>query len=323
MNRALKNYLRLGFVKLFHLGQHLGFDILPRNSFYSEIPNISRLRTTVHWRKPYSMIGVQGADIDDQMSFVRDTVPAPMEDRLRQGDIYQAACKRNGEAGYGPIEADFLHAFIVRYQPPKIIQIGCGVSTAICLTAAQEAGYKPEVTCIDPYPTEFLMDAGQKGEIRLIEKPVEVVDESLMSDLKSGDLFFCDSTHALGPQGESSRIILEMLPRLAEGVYIHFHDIVFPFDYSGSILSEDLFFSHESVLLHAFLAYNPRIKILASLSMLHHQKQSELARVLPHYKPAKHEEGIFIRMGHFPSSIFLRVVSSPAANSKPQESKND
>jgi len=64
--------------------------------------------------------------------------------------------------------------------------------------------------------------------------------------LAAGDLFFVDSTHTLGPAGEATRIILEFLPRLRKDVLIHFHDIVFPYDYTPDILDGAMFFPHES-----------------------------------------------------------------------------
>jgi len=64
-----------------------------------------------------------------------------------------AAKMRTG--GFGPTEADFLYCFIATKRPRKIVQVGCGVSTAVILLAAQEAGYKPEVVCIEPYPSRF------------------------------------------------------------------------------------------------------------------------------------------------------------------------
>ncbi|HSQ03114.1 MAG TPA: hypothetical protein VLN59_03700, partial [Burkholderiales bacterium] len=122
-------------------------------------------------------------------------------------------------------------------------------------------------------------------------------------------LFFVDSTHTLGPAGEVSRIILEMLPRLKAGAWVHFHDILFPYDYDRHILSESLFFQHESALLHGFLVGNQHYAIKASLSMLHYRKPRELATLLPRYTPAGNDEGLHIRAGHFPSSTYLSVVA--------------
>jgi len=116
-----------------------------------------------------------------------------------------------------------------------------------------------------------------------------------------------DSSHTLGPAGEVSRIVLEMLPRLKASSWVHFHDIKFPYDYDRHILDSALFFSHESALLHAFLVYNNRFRILASLSMLHYIRPETLVKYLPNYKPARNDEGLNNDGGHFPSSIYLGV----------------
>jgi hypothetical protein len=288
------------------MGQWLGVDFLPRH-FYSEIPDIGRLKSTNHWRKPYSLCGVNGTSLDEQLRFVEAAVSPQVAAEIAQAGIHKAACLENGTDGYGPIEADLLYAVVASLKPRQIIQVGCGVSTAICLAAARAAGYQPNITCIEPYPTAFLKKAAAEHKITLIAKPVEEVDFGIVANLHDGDLFFIDSTHTLGPAGEVSRIILEMLPRLQAGVYVHFHDIYFPYDYYGGILTA-LTFSHESVLLQAFLAYNSRFAIVASMSMLHYQKTDELARLFPHYKPRPNQDGLAQGPGHFPSAIYLKVI---------------
>jgi hypothetical protein len=54
---------------------------------------------------------------------------------------------------------------------------------------------------------------------------------------------------------------LELLPRLPKGVFVHFHDVTIPYDYMPDLLSGDLFFWTESVLVHAFLIDHPRFEI--------------------------------------------------------------
>lgn len=306
MKRVIKNALKRTFVLTFQVGQRFGFDFLPRH-FYSEIPDIGKLKQTEHWRKPFSMIGVEGADIDSQFKFVEETMLKELTEALPSLKVHEKACERNREPGYGRVEADFLYAFVLKNRPARIMQIGCGVSTAICLAAAKAANYAIEIICIEPYPTTFLRQAAAAGEIRLIEKPVELIDYQALSELTDGDLFFVDSTHTLGPGGEVSRIVLEMLPRLDHGVYIHFHDITFPYDYQGDILDSALFFWHETSLLHAFLIFNEKVSMLASLSMLHHANQAALKNFLPNYQPRMSTLGIMHTEGDFPSSIYLRV----------------
>lgn len=306
MNRALKDALKRFIHWTFVTGQWLGFDLLPRH-FYSEIPDIRRLRRTQTWRKRYSMTGVAGP-VDEQLTFAREVVTPELRQRIARGDIHAAACGHNGAGGFGPVEADFLFAFVAAKKPGRIVQVGCGVSTAICLAAAAEADYRPRITCVEPYPNAFLKDRERAGEIALIARPVEELGYDFFAELGPGDLFFIDSTHTLGPAGEASRIILEMLPRLAPGVFVHFHDIWFPYDYVGGVLDEELFFWHESPLLHAYLVHNDRVRVKASLSMLHYDRRAELTELLPTYKPREDRDGVAVGPGHHPCSIYLQMT---------------
>jgi hypothetical protein len=294
--------------KVFEQGQRLGVDVLPRH-FYSELPNIRALKGSQHWKAAYSMLGISGAEPDSQLAFVRECCPDPLIRRLTSKAVHILASGHNGEEGFGQIEADFLYAFVATKRPRQIFQIGCGVSTAVCLMAAEDAGYQPEVICVEPYPTQYLLREANAGRITLLREKVEILDLKVVEGLDADLLFFVDSTHTLGPAGEVSRIILEMLPRLKAAACVHFHDITFPYDYSRHTLTSALFFQHESVLLHAFLTYNSRFRILASLSMLHYLRPAALAECLPHYRPADNDEGLAKGGGHFPSSTYLQAVT--------------
>ena len=305
--KRLKDASKLALRKLFEQGQRLGFDVLPRH-FYSEIPDIHELKSSEHWKRPYSMLGVGGADLQSQLSFVKQCCTPLVIQEIKMKNIHAHASKKNGAEGFGPIEADFLYAFVATKKPKQIFQIGCGVSTDVCLLEAEYANYVPEVICVEPYPTKYLVQKTAEGRIHLIQQKAELLDLLVVEKLSDNALFFIDSTHTLSPAGEVSRIILEMLPRLKAGAWVHFHDIKFPYDYDRHILDSALFFQHESVLLHAFLAYNSRFSILASLSMLHYLSPEALSEYLPNYKPAANDAGLNKSEGHFPSSTYLEVV---------------
>jgi len=310
--RATKDFFKRRISDVFALGQHLGFDLLPRH-FYSEIPDLRKLRASRWWRKELSMTQVKGADLDEQLHFARDVVTPLLSERLRRNDVYSAACAVNGAAGFGPAEADFLHCYVASMRPARIIQIGAGVSTAVALRAAAETGYWLQMTCIDPYPTMLLQQLAREGRIRLIDKPVQELDPAIGEELQAGDIFFTDSSHTLGPAGEVTRIVVEWLPRLKPGVRCHFHDIHFPYDYAPDTLSGSLFFQHETALLHAFLCMNGGYRILASLAMLHYRRQPELMAMLPNYRPCGNEDGLYSSPGHYPSSLFLERSAATAA----------
>lgn len=293
--------------KAFELGQRLGVDLLPRH-FYSEIPDIRALRSTTHWRMPYSMAGIAGAEVQSQLAFVQSCCSPPLVEKMKSARIHAQACAHNGAVGFGAVEADFLYAMVASNRPRQILQIGCGVSTAVCLLGAEHAAYTPQVICVEPYPTPYLLREADRGSITLIRKMAQTLDLSVIDELGGDALFLIDSSHTLGPAGEVSRIVLEMLPRLKPGAYVHFHDITFPYDYPRRILGSALFFPHESVLLHAFLAFNSRFRLLVSLSMLHYAATDRVAEYLPNYRPAGNDGGLNVGMGHFPSSAYLQAV---------------
>ena len=251
------------------------------------------------------MVGVRGIDIGAQLQFLGHCCPPDMVEKLKSSAIHKRACDDNGQPGFGPVEADLLYAFICSHRPSVIVQIGCGVSTAVCLMAASDLAYEPEIICIEPFPTEFLLSCGRAGKIRLIREQVQEVSLDVLSSLTAGSLFFVDSTHTLGPAGEVTRVILEMLPRIPKGCIAHFHDITFPYDYGRNVLTTELFFPHESALLHAFLTGNSNFSVLLSMSMLHYEAAQRVRNKLPNYVPATDDFGMSVDDNHFPSSTYI------------------
>lgn len=308
MTRESRDRLKSGLHGLFLFGQRFGLDILPRH-FYSAIPDIRGLRCSQSWKRPSRMTGVNGTDIESQLCFLRECC-LPLQERLRRGGIYEHACRENGELGYGLVEAEFLLCFITVKRPKRIVQVGSGASTAVILLAAKEANYTPQVVCIDPFPTTYLRRMAESKLINLIPEKAQEIDIKVLTELNRGDLLFIDSTHAMCAGSEVNRIILEVLPCLPSGSFVHFHDIYFPYDYQSSILST-LFFAGESTLLQAFLTNNQRYSIAVSLSMLHHACPQQMQSLLPNYRPAVMNYGLHTsreQSGHFPSATYLSAL---------------
>ena len=77
-----------------------------------------------------------------------------------------------------------------------------------------------------------------------------------------------------------NRIVFDILPRLASGVYIHFHDIFFPFEYPKAWVLEGRAWS-EAYLLKAFLQFNPSFRIVLMNTYLQQFHQAYFAANLP------------------------------------------
>ena len=155
--------------KLFELGQHLGLNILPLH-FYSGIPDMRELRRTDYWKNPRAWSGltvlIRKANLPSFVNVAAMSLIAQQE-TLR---IYERCSLENGKPGYGKIEADFLFCFIRSKKPGKIIQIGPAFQPPSSFWRRKEAGYTPEVVCIDPFSNEFLRRAHERRQIELIPK---------------------------------------------------------------------------------------------------------------------------------------------------------
>ncbi|MDT5069001.1 MAG: hypothetical protein QOK02_5156 [Mycobacterium sp.] len=299
------------------MGQRFRIDILPRH-FYSEIPDLRELKKNRRWQRPYSLVGVRGTDIEQQLRWLQAVCPPALTSRLPELALQHNAAVANGALGYGPVESDLLYCLIRTRKPRRMIQVGAGASTWVALKAAKDEGYPIEITCVDPYPTEFLKKLRSSNEITLRDAPVQELDTHELTNLGPGDILFVDSTHTVSIGSDVNYLILEVLPRLRAGTFVHFHDVTIPFDYAPHALSSDMFFWSESVLLHAFLADNPRFEIRVGCAMLHDAALERVQQILPTYgAPMKTVNGLAdgVDGGAFPSSIWLEVVADPISES--------
>lgn len=74
--------------------------------------------------------------------------------------------------------------------------------------------------------------------------------------LEENDFLFIDSSH-VGKIGSDVLFeLFEILPRLREGVIVHFHDVFYPFEYPRGWLETNHWAWNEDYFLRAFLQNN-------------------------------------------------------------------
>ena len=187
---------------------------------------------------------------------------------------------RNGMYEFGDGE---IYYSLVRYlRPRRIIEIGSGSSTLLALAAAavnvsEDAGVQTEITCIEPYANAWLANSGAK----LIAQRVEDLDLAIFDVLEAGDILFIDSSHVIRPFGDVTREILQILPRLKPGVWVHVHDIFTPRDYLDAWLRDERRLWNEQYMLEAWLSGNANVGIVCALNWLKHNHFGELAAACP------------------------------------------
>lgn len=156
-------------------------------------------------------------------------------------------------------DAAVYYSLIRDLRPSRVIEIGAGYSTRIAglaLGANLREGHKGALTVIEPYPQPRLTEA--RIEMQLIVEPVEKVDLAVFRSLGAGDILFIDSSHVVRLGGDVFFEFLEVLPSLRPGVWVHVHDIFFPFDYPAAWVLEQRLAFNEQYFLEAFLAFNDR-----------------------------------------------------------------
>jgi len=301
---ALKKFSFEAFLALDRVGLH----VLPKH-YYTPIPDYRWLRENRSaWLGRSPMTGVRW-DLDEQLRWLR-VVTEKHAAEVAGLSVYRELAARGAGPGYGPIESQVLHCAVRALLPETILEIGGGISTQVSLYAAamnrKEGRPASRMICVEPYPRPALRAL---SEITLVEKTCQAAPASTFDALKSGDLLFIDSSHAVALGSDVVKIFLDIIPRLRAGVYIHIHDIYLPYLYHRTPLS-DYFAPQETALLLALLTDNPRLEILACLSGLHYDRPAQLKALLPDYVPQANDEGMAVpggETGHFPSSIYLRV----------------
>ena len=301
---------------LHRLLARLKVHVLPVH-YYSPVVDLRQLEATrTQWARRSDMPGIEW-NPDHQLEAMRE-ICLRFQPEYRDNRVFAEAVSQHFGPGYGPIEAQALHAVVRHLQPARIIEVGSGVSTACMLAAArmneERGGRRAAVTCVEPYPSARLRELGAEGRIELMERPVQRVAPEVFEALARGDLLFIDSSHTVKTGSDVNYLLLEVLPRLRSGVLVHMHDIFFPFDYTPLTL-RTLWHWNETSLLRAYMIHNARIRTLFCMSLMHHDQPDELRKIFPGYDPEPLKDGLCVDvepMGyprhHFPCSIYLEVL---------------
>jgi len=161
-------------------------------------------------------------------------------------------------------DGSILHAMLRLHRPKRLIEIGSGWSSACSFeTVQRDLDGDCNLTFIEPYPQLLRERLGRAAQrVRLIDMPVQRIDPTLFEELETDDVLFIDSTHVLRTGSDVCFELFEILPRLAPGVLVHFHDIFWPFEYPRAWVVEENRSWNELYALRAYLMNNPSWRIV-------------------------------------------------------------
>lgn len=232
-----------------------GFDVV-RADYYSPVPDLPHLPASVWGRKSE----LQGIDmrIEEAFCLLEGELADYLGESSRAGPARDRGFRRdNGTFGDG--DEDLLHAVIRWLKPDRVIEIGSGYSTLVLDSACEmnrREGSESRYDVFDPY-WQRQVDGSALARAQLNAVMAQEIPASVFAELGSRDVLFIDSTHTVKFGSDVVRLILDVLPSLAPGVYVHVHDIYLPRDYPRSWIEQEAWYWTEQYLLQAFLCQNP------------------------------------------------------------------
>ena len=159
---------------------------------------------------------------------------------------------------YSYTDAITLYGMIRHLRPKKIVEIGSGFSSCVMLDT-NALFFENAINCtfIEPEPKQLLSLLGstKTDGLGLLRSPVQEIDPGIFSELGGNDILFVDSSHVVKTGSDVDYVMKNVLPSLQAGVWIHFHDIFFPFEYPREWIYQGRSWN-ELYFVRAFLQYN-------------------------------------------------------------------
>jgi hypothetical protein len=248
------------------LANRCGFEIMLK-TYYSPLPDLRHLPAET-WSDAHPMPGVE-FDLDAQAAFLEMNLGEALTEFRPDPSVAPQYRYDEQNPSYPLPDARLLFAMIRRLRPRLIVELGSGQTSRVIAQACRRNaadGHETSYTAFDPYPTAI--DQGLPGLTDLMNVAAQAVPEQVFGALRSGDVLFVDTTHTVKLGSEVNRIVLDVLPLLAPGVFVHFHDISLPYEYPRYLIEDYALYWAEQYLLHAFLCMNPGFETLCAVHAL-------------------------------------------------------
>jgi hypothetical protein len=281
MNRlnqiVLRGLARIVTDNLFGFWEKHGFHLTPV-SFYSPIPDTRELKDDL-WENESELPGIE-LNLDVQLHMLTNVFPRFREEHNQ----FPRSARRNPDDFYfdnpmfGGTDALVLYCMLRNFRPNLIVEVGSGYSTRISSKAAVRNG-NTQIRCIEPHADDVIGRLPRVAEV--IPYQVQDVGLDFFQQLGSGDILFIDTSHTVKCGGDVNYLCLEVLPRLRNGVIVHFHDIFLPKEYPKEWVMKLHRFWNEQYLIHAFLVFNSEFEILFLNSYMGLKFQEKMKAIFP------------------------------------------
>jgi hypothetical protein len=258
--------------------QERGWHVQPR-SFYWPLNDLEFLRVNPDlWARKSIPRGIDW-DLDSQLDLMADLASfAPeLSDIPEHGGRGGRFAWDNG--AFGKLDAFAYYGIVRKLKPKRVVEVGAGASSLLLKRAVQANGDDTGVTLVEPYPRWEILGELPAGWV-LHERILQRADLRVFEALEAGDILFYDGSHCVGTAGDVNWMLFEVLPRVAPGVWIHFHDIFWPLDYPPDWIFNEGLSWNEQYILQAFLMHNGAYRVSLAVRILSEERREAISELV-------------------------------------------
>jgi predicted O-methyltransferase YrrM len=233
--------------------------------YYSPIPSIDSIKLVEEkiWGSFPTSLPAINLNTEEQLAYInylsKYYPEIPFSEEKKEGLRYYA-----NNIFYPWTDGIVLYSMIRHLNPKKIIEIGSGYSSAVMMDT-NDLFFNGEISLrfIEPNPERLhsLIRNDDHSKYTIHQNYIQDIDISIFEELEENDILFIDSSHVSKIYSDLNKIIFDILPKLKPGVFIHFHDVFYPFEYHKEWIYKGVVWN-EAYMLRAFLQFNNEFKIV-------------------------------------------------------------
>ena len=263
-------------------GTHAAF---PDGHFYSPVVDVRFVASRRDRIWPGAAPEVAGIEFDDdshrellERVFPRHIAAWDYPETRGDGDPPSRFYTRNPQFSW--LDARALFVLLRHWRPARVVEVGSGYSSLLIADVKRRfLGGGCQVTCIEPYPPDFLAP-GVAGVAEVRQVLVQDAPLDVFTSLGPGDVLFIDSSHVAKTGSDVNFLVFEVLPRLRPGVRVHFHDVFLPLDYPWDWVVEENRSWNEQYVVRALLLFSDAFRVVFGSSYAHARFPDLVGRAL-------------------------------------------
>jgi hypothetical protein len=176
---------------------------------------------------------------------------------------------------FGGADAVVYYGLVRSLGPRRVVEVGAGWSSLLLGRALARNETPCDVMLIEPHPDARLFGA-LPADWTVHERTLQRTDLRVFERLGAGDILMFDGSHCVRTASDVNWLLFEVMPRLARGVWVHVHDILFPEDYMDRWVFDEGLSWNEQYVVQALLMHTDAYRVRVANHMLWTERRAAI-----------------------------------------------